>query len=91
MNRIFAHLWTTCLDLQQHHPQRRWLILTLVMAASSNVVAYAVPFFKDLVALIGALTCPSHTHPTRHFTSTCDASNFGRGNRLAIPWDRMHC
>jgi hypothetical protein len=55
MDRIFAHRWTTFLELQ-HHPQRRWLILTLLMAASSYVVANAVPFFKDLVGLIGALT-----------------------------------
>lgn len=55
MDRMFAHRWTTRLDLQ-HHPQRRWLILTLLMAVSSYVVANVVPFFKDLVALIGALT-----------------------------------
>ena len=38
------------------HPQRRWMLLTLLMAVSSYLVANVVPFFKDLVALIGALT-----------------------------------
>ena len=55
MDRLYAHRWTTCLDLH-HHPQWRWSILTLIMAVSSYLVANAVPFFKDLVALIGALT-----------------------------------
>jgi len=32
------------------------MILTLVTSSSSYLVANAVPFFKDLVALIGALT-----------------------------------
>lgn len=35
------------------HPKRRWLLLTLLLAVSSYLVANAVPFFKDLVALIG--------------------------------------
>mmetsp|Transcript_42865 Transcript_42865/g.50151 ORF Transcript_42865/g.50151 Transcript_42865/m.50151 type:complete len:237 (+) Transcript_42865:1037-1747(+) len=34
----------------------RWGILTLVVAMSSYLIANAVPFFKDLVSLIGALT-----------------------------------
>eukprot|EP00934_Nitzschia_sp_Nitz4_P003931 Nitzschia sp. Nitz4//scaffold6_size259037//246584//248324//NITZ4_001127-RA/size259037-augustus-gene-0.311-mRNA-1//1//CDS//3329557052//3921//frame0 len=37
-------------------PQLRWFILTFVVALSSYLVSNAVPFFKDLVALIGALT-----------------------------------
>lgn len=36
--------------------QRRWFLLTLTIAVSSYLVSNAVPFFKDLVALIGALT-----------------------------------
>lgn len=38
------------------HPRQRWLTLTLCLTFSSYVVANVVPFFKDLVALIGALT-----------------------------------
>ena len=34
----------------------RWALLTLMVATSSYFVANALPFFKDLVALIGALT-----------------------------------
>ena len=34
----------------------RWFFLTLAVAISSYLVSNAVPFFKDLVALIGALT-----------------------------------
>ena len=37
-------------------PTMRWVILTLLTSTSSYLVANAVPFFKDLVALIGALT-----------------------------------
>ena len=36
--------------------QRDWLCLTASLAISSYIVANAIPFFKDLVALIGALT-----------------------------------
>jgi amino acid permease len=35
---------------------QRWLILTCLMAAAAYTVANAIPFFQDLVALIGALT-----------------------------------
>ena len=34
----------------------RWIFLTLVLAISSYLVANGIPFFKDLVALIGAAT-----------------------------------
>lgn len=34
----------------------RWACLTLCMSISSYLVANAIPFFKDLVSLIGALT-----------------------------------
>lgn len=37
-------------------PAKRWMFLTAVMAISAYTVANAVPFFKDLVALIGSLT-----------------------------------
>ena len=36
--------------------EQRWFVLTLTVALSSYLVSNAVPFFKDLVALIGALT-----------------------------------
>lgn len=42
--------------IQGLRPQWRWLALTATLAVSSYIVANAVPFFKDLVALIGALT-----------------------------------
>jgi len=37
-------------------PRRRWLALSLTVVVTSYLVSNAVPFFKDLVALIGALT-----------------------------------
>ena len=42
--------------LVAHDDSKRWLVLTLTICISSYVVANAIPFFKDLVALIGALT-----------------------------------
>lgn len=58
MDRIFAHRWTFFFGGRGFldYPWRRWLLLTLFMAMSSYLVANAIPFFKDLVALIGALT-----------------------------------
>jgi len=43
------------LGLNERH-KSRWAILTLLVSASSYLVANVIPFFKDLVALIGALT-----------------------------------
>ena len=40
----------------QYRPRRRWLYMTLILSISSYIVANAVPFFKDLLALIGSLT-----------------------------------
>ena len=37
-------------------PAIRWLGITFVVSLSSYIVSNAIPFFKDLVALIGALT-----------------------------------
>lgn len=37
-------------------PALRWMSLTFLMAIAAYSVANAIPFFKDLVALIGALT-----------------------------------
>lgn len=34
----------------------RWFAITLMVSLSSYIVSNAIPFFKDLVALIGALT-----------------------------------
>lgn len=42
--------------LSQASPRVRWFLLTSTVAISSYLVSNAVPFFKDLVALIGALT-----------------------------------
>jgi hypothetical protein len=53
MDRLFAHrVNLPCLS----YPPRRWMFLTLVMAVSAYTVANAIPFFKDLVSLIGSLT-----------------------------------
>lgn len=37
-------------------PAAKWLVLTVSMAVTSYTVANAIPFFSDLVSLIGALT-----------------------------------
>eukprot|EP00977_Amphora_coffeiformis_P014072 scaffold3849_cov179-Amphora_coffeaeformis.AAC.10 len=37
-------------------PAEKWLVLTGGMALSSYTIANAIPFFQDLVSLIGALT-----------------------------------
>lgn len=49
----FHHV--TMFQLNQAH-RVRWIVLTLLTSISSYMVANAVPFFKDLVALIGSLT-----------------------------------
>ena len=38
------------------HAIIRWMILTVIMGVTAYTVANAIPFFDDLVALIGALT-----------------------------------
>jgi hypothetical protein len=49
--------WVASSFKAQHmEPRIRWFLLTLMVAISSYLVSNAVPFFKDLVALIGALT-----------------------------------
>jgi len=35
---------------------KRWMAITLITSVSAFLVANAIPFFSDLVALIGALT-----------------------------------
>ena len=40
----------------KHKDRTRWALLTFLISSSSYLVANAIPFFKDLVALIGALT-----------------------------------
>ena len=40
----------------RNNPAARWFGITLVVSLSSYLVSNAIPFFKDLVALIGALT-----------------------------------
>jgi len=40
----------------RNHPAVRWFGITLMVSVSSYLVSNSVPFFKDLVALIGALT-----------------------------------
>jgi amino acid permease len=37
-------------------PRLWWMCLTGIMAVTAFIVSNAIPFFKDLVALIGALT-----------------------------------
>lgn len=53
MDRIFFCQWPTT---QHWSDERRWMLLTGIMAATAFFVANAVPFFKDLVAFIGSLT-----------------------------------
>lgn len=50
MDRLFVH------RIMPNSPALRWMLLTFGMSVSSYLVANAVPFFKDLVSLIGALT-----------------------------------
>lgn len=40
----------------QDSPEKRWLALTALMAVTAYTVANAIPFFKDLLAFIGAVT-----------------------------------
>jgi hypothetical protein len=53
MDRIFFHQWN---PVQYWPDDRRWMVLTGIMAATAFFVANAIPFFKDLVAFIGSLT-----------------------------------
>lgn len=54
IDRIKFHR-ITLFSLHKYH-RLRWAILTLIVSLSSFLIANAVPFFKDLVSLIGALT-----------------------------------
>jgi hypothetical protein len=53
MDRIFFYQWQ---PVQHWSDDRRWMLLTGIMAATAFFVANAIPFFKDLVAFIGSLT-----------------------------------
>ena len=54
LDRLKFHR-VTMFGLGKRH-KARWAVLTFLVALSSYFIANAVPFFKDLVALIGALT-----------------------------------
>ena len=54
IDRIKFHN-VTIFSLHKHH-RLRWAILTFLVSISSFFIANAIPFFKDLVSLIGALT-----------------------------------
>lgn len=54
LDRLYFHRITQ-FGLNTRH-RTRWMCITMIVAVSSYFVANAVPFFKDLVALIGALT-----------------------------------
>ena len=54
LDRVAFHR-VTVLGLNARH-RSRWAVLTLLITASSYVIANAVPFFDDLVGLIGGLT-----------------------------------
>ena len=67
MDRLLWRRWTTKLcacfpssctstRLVDSAPATRWMILTFVVGVAAYLVANAVPFFTDLVALIGAVT-----------------------------------
>jgi amino acid permease len=53
---VSRHSTTTSSLMGTPDPSKRWLLLTLAVAVSSYLVSNAIPFFKDFVALIGALT-----------------------------------
>lgn len=53
MDRLFLH---DAIPRLRNQPALRWMVLTFFMSVSSYLVANAIPFFKDLVSLIGALT-----------------------------------
>lgn len=53
MDRIFFHSLPGVRALEEH---LRWMVLTGIMALSAFFISNAIPFFKDLVSLIGALT-----------------------------------
>ena len=61
MDRLFWHdLWRSGSCTAGMTPERqatwRWMTLTALMAVTAYTVANAIPFFQDLVALIGAVT-----------------------------------
>jgi amino acid permease len=58
MDRLIGYRVTSdsSLSSSSSSSSQRWLILTCLMAAAAYTVANAIPFFQDLVALIGALT-----------------------------------
>jgi amino acid permease len=56
MDRLIGYRRGTSTNSATLTSSQRWLILTCLMAAAAYTVANAIPFFQDLVALIGALT-----------------------------------
>ena len=54
IDRVSFHRVSIC--GLKHKDRTRWALLTFLISSSSYLVANAIPFFKDLVALIGALT-----------------------------------
>lgn len=54
LDRLKFHR-VTVFGLGESH-RARWAVLTFLVAISSYFIANAIPFFKDLVALIGAMT-----------------------------------
>lgn len=54
LDRLKFHR-VTIFGLGEYH-RARWAVLTFLVGISSYLIANAIPFFKDLVALIGAMT-----------------------------------
>jgi hypothetical protein len=52
-DRVFFSQWE---PVRLWSDERRWMTLTAIMALTAFFIANAVPFFKDLVGFIGALT-----------------------------------
>jgi amino acid permease len=52
-DRVFFSQWE---PVRRWSDERRWMALTAIIALTAFLIANAVPFFKDLVAFIGALT-----------------------------------
>mmetsp|Transcript_23472 Transcript_23472/g.26755 ORF Transcript_23472/g.26755 Transcript_23472/m.26755 type:complete len:365 (+) Transcript_23472:394-1488(+) len=56
IDRLSFHRVSICSYKLNNLHKTRWALLTFLVAISSYMIANAIPFFKDLVSLIGAFT-----------------------------------
>ena len=70
-DRVFFSQWE---PVRRWSDGRRWMALTAIIAFSAFFIANAVPFFKDLVAFIGAFTSVPLTllMPAIFYRRTCE-------------------